>query len=100
MLLVLQVGWNLESTSDGNARWRFWITTRFFISSWSSSAKSNYTTTIAHFLAIIAAHPQLEEKLHYCGAYKIPRDVEGDSENVHHICFGFDEALETFGVRF
>ncbi|GES96282.1 hypothetical protein GLOIN_2v1482460 [Rhizophagus clarus] len=33
----------------------------------TSAAKSNYTTAIAHFLAIIAAHPQLEEKLQYCG---------------------------------
>lgn len=60
----------------------------------ASAAKSNYTTAIAHFLAIIAAHPQLEEKLQYCGSFKIPRD------DARHICFGFDEALETFGVRF
>ncbi|RGB28323.1 hypothetical protein C1646_767972 [Rhizophagus diaphanus] len=66
----------------------------------ASAAKSNYTTAIAHFLATLAAHPQLEEKLHYCGAFKIPHDAEDDPENVHHICFGFDEALETFGVRF
>ncbi|RIA82263.1 hypothetical protein C1645_835640 [Glomus cerebriforme] len=33
---------------------------------YASAAKSNYTTAIAHFLATIAAHPQLEEKLNYC----------------------------------
>ena len=62
----------------------------------ASAAKSNYTTAIAHFLATIAAHPRLEEKLRYCGAFKIPHDVDDE----RHICFGFDEALETFGVRF
>ncbi|GBC20785.2 cytochrome P450 [Rhizophagus irregularis DAOM 181602=DAOM 197198] len=67
---------------------------------YASAAKSNYTTAIAHFLATIAAHPQLEEKLRYCGAFKIPYDADSDSENVRHVCFGFDEALETFGVRF
>lgn len=67
---------------------------------YASAAKSNYTTAIAHFLATIAAHPQLEEKLRYCGAFKIPYDAESDPENVRHVCFGFDEALETFGVRF
>ncbi|GET01797.1 hypothetical protein GLOIN_2v1482460 [Rhizophagus clarus] len=64
---------------------------------YASAAKSNYTTAIAHYLSIIAAHPKLEERLNYCGAFKIPRDVNEDSR---HICFGFDEALETFGVRF
>ncbi|PKY61769.1 hypothetical protein RhiirA4_523616 [Rhizophagus irregularis] len=64
---------------------------------YASAAKSNYTTAIAHFLATIAAHPQLEEKLNHCSAFKIPHDIDG---GLHHICFGFDEALETFGVRF
>jgi hypothetical protein len=68
---------------------------------YASAAKSNYTTAIAHFLATIAAHPQLEEKLNHCGAFKIPHDTDGDLENNgNHVCFGFDEALETFGVRF
>ncbi|GES78499.1 hypothetical protein GLOIN_2v1482460 [Rhizophagus clarus] len=64
---------------------------------YASAAKSNYTTAIAHYLSIIAAHPKLEERLNYCSAFKIPRDVNEDSR---HVCFGFDEALETFGVRF
>ncbi|RHZ58203.1 hypothetical protein Glove_375g84 [Diversispora epigaea] len=59
----------------------------------ASAAKSNYTTAIAHFLSTITAYPRLEEKLRYCGAFKI-------SNKDRHICFGFDEALETFGVRF
>ena len=60
---------------------------------YASTAKSNYTTAIAHFLSTIAAHPKLEEKLRYYNAFKIPnKDC--------HVCFGFDEALETFGVRF
>ncbi|POG77403.1 hypothetical protein GLOIN_2v1473966 [Rhizophagus irregularis DAOM 181602=DAOM 197198] len=64
---------------------------------YASAAKSNYTTAIAHYLSIIAAHPKLEERLNYCGTFKIPRDVNEDSR---HVCFGFDEALKTFGVRF
>ncbi|GES77224.1 hypothetical protein GLOIN_2v1482460 [Rhizophagus clarus] len=64
---------------------------------YASAAKSNYTTAIAHFLATIAAHPQLEKKLNYCSAFKIPHDIDS---GLHHVCFGFDEALETFGVRF
>jgi hypothetical protein len=64
---------------------------------YASAAKSNYTTAIGHFLATIAAHPQLEEKLNHCSAYKIPHDIDS---GLHHVCFGFDEALETFGVRF
>jgi len=64
---------------------------------YASAAKSNYTTAITHYLSIIAAHPKLEERLNYCDAFKIPRDTNEDSR---HVCFGFDEALETFGVRF
>jgi hypothetical protein len=67
---------------------------------YASAAKSNYTTAIAHHLSIIAAHPELEEKLRYCDAFKIPHDIDKDPNNARHICFGFDEALETFGVRF
>uniref|UniRef100_U9UJM6 Uncharacterized protein n=1 Tax=Rhizophagus irregularis (strain DAOM 181602 / DAOM 197198 / MUCL 43194) TaxID=747089 RepID=U9UJM6_RHIID len=69
----------------------------FPASLYASAAKSNYTTAIAHYLSIIAAHPKLEERLNYCGTFKIPRDVNEDSR---HVCFGFDEALKTFGVRF
>ncbi|GES97125.1 hypothetical protein GLOIN_2v1482460 [Rhizophagus clarus] len=57
---------------------------------YASAAKSNYTTAIAHFLATIAAHPQLEKKLNYCSAFKIPHDIDS---GLHHVCFGFDEDL-------
>src|SRR2546421_6028146 len=67
---------------------------------YASAAKSNYMTAIAHYLSIIAAHSRLEEKLRYCGAFKIPHNIDEDPNNARHICFGFDEALETFGVRF
>ena len=67
---------------------------------YASAAKSNYTTAIAHFLAIMEVHPQLKERLHYCSAFKIPCDIDENPENARHVCFGFDEALETFGVRF
>jgi hypothetical protein len=62
----------------------------------ASAAKSNYTTAIAHYLSTIAAHPQLEEKLNYFSSFKIPRD----DDDPYHVCFGFDEALETFSVRY
>ncbi|RHZ79662.1 hypothetical protein Glove_142g54 [Diversispora epigaea] len=57
---------------------------------YASAAKSNYTTSIAHFLSTIAAYPQLKKKLHHCGAFKI------SNKDARHICFGFDEALEIF----
>jgi hypothetical protein len=66
----------------------------------ASAGKNRYTTAISHHLAIIASHPQLEEKLRIVGGYKIPRDVEENIESAQHICFAFDEALETFGVKF
>ena len=67
---------------------------------YASAAKSNYTTAIAHFLAAIEAHPELKERLRYCGAFKIPYDVDENPESARHVCFGFDEALETFGVKY
>ncbi|RHZ77506.1 hypothetical protein Glove_177g73 [Diversispora epigaea] len=62
----------------------------------ASAAKFNYATAIAHYLATITAYPQLKERLHYAGSFKIPHE-ESDSR---HICFAFDEALETFGVKY
>ncbi|RGB23078.1 hypothetical protein C1646_775049 [Rhizophagus diaphanus] len=64
---------------------------------YASAAKSNYTTAIAHYLSIIVAYPKLEERLNYCSAFKIPRNVNKDSR---HVYFGFNEVLEIFGVRF
>ncbi|GBB92691.1 hypothetical protein RclHR1_20420001 [Rhizophagus clarus] len=94
------MGWYLESASDGNAHRKLWSATNSLSAAaplYASAAKSNYTTAIAHYLSIIAAHPKLEERLNYCGAFKIPCDVNEDSR---HVCFSFDETLETFGVRF
>ncbi len=65
---------------------------------YTSAAKSNYTIAIAYFLAIIAAYSQLKEKLRYCNTYKIPYNTN-NSKNTHTY-FGFDEALETYDVRF
>ncbi|RHZ69685.1 hypothetical protein Glove_280g12 [Diversispora epigaea] len=64
---------------------------------YASVAKSNYTTAMAHYLSIIVAHSNLEKKLNYCSAFKIPYDINEDPQ---HICFDFDETLETFDVRF
>ncbi|RGB36565.1 hypothetical protein C1646_757956 [Rhizophagus diaphanus] len=62
----------------------------------ASAAKSNYITAIVHFLATIAMYPQLKEKLLHVSSFKIPHE----NNNYHHTCFSFDEALETFGVKF
>ncbi|RHZ56814.1 hypothetical protein Glove_396g30 [Diversispora epigaea] len=62
----------------------------------ANATKFNYATAIAHYLATITAYPQLKERLHYAGSFKIPHE-ESDSR---HICFAFDEALETFGVKY
>ncbi|RHZ69299.1 hypothetical protein Glove_284g69 [Diversispora epigaea] len=67
---------------------------------YASAGKFNYTTAIAHFLASIAKYPKFKKKLNYCGAFKIPQNINNNSENLHHICFGFDKALETFGVKY
>ena len=60
---------------------------------YASTAKSNYTIAITHFLSTIAAYSKLEEKLRYYSAFKIPNKNR-------YVCFGFDEALKTFSVRF
>ncbi|GET01202.1 hypothetical protein GLOIN_2v1482460 [Rhizophagus clarus] len=63
----------------------------------TSAAKFNYTIAIAHFLSTIVAYPKFEEKLRYCCSFKIPNK---NFKNAHPTYFGFDEALETFGVKF
>ncbi len=67
---------------------------------YTSTAKSNYTTAIAHFLATIKAYLELKERLHYCNAFKIPYDIDKNPKSAHHVCFGFDEALETFDLKY
>ena len=53
--------------------------------------KLNYTKSIIYFLALIIKYPRLKELLHYAGSINLIK--EG-----HY--FAFDEALETFGIKF
>ncbi|RIA90783.1 hypothetical protein C1645_822932 [Glomus cerebriforme] len=62
----------------------------------ASAVKSNYITAIAYFLASLATHLRLKEKLNHAGSFKIPHE----NNDSHHTCFGFDEALKTFGIKF
>ncbi|RHZ57214.1 hypothetical protein Glove_392g9 [Diversispora epigaea] len=61
----------------------------------ASAGKHNYTTAIAHHLSTLAKYPKLNQKLQEVGAFKLIPNNENS-----HICFAFDEALETFRVRF
>ncbi|RGB23963.1 hypothetical protein C1646_773755 [Rhizophagus diaphanus] len=38
-----------------------------------------------------------KEKLNHCSAFKISHDIDG---SLHHVCFRFNKALKTFGIRF
>jgi len=61
----------------------------------TSAGKSNYSTSVAHFLGLLAQYPKLEEKLQFATSVKIDND---EKRKGHY--FAFDEALETFGVKF
>ena len=67
-----------------------------------NAAKSNYTTTIAQYLFFLKKFSILNEKLQHIGSFKISNSSNNniENENSKNVCFGFDEALETFGVRF
>ncbi len=67
---------------------------------YANTAKSNYTTAIAYFFTTIEAYPELKERLHYCDAFKIPYDIDENPESIRHVCFGFDETLKTFGMKY
>ncbi|RHZ63144.1 hypothetical protein Glove_332g15 [Diversispora epigaea] len=58
-----------------------------------AAGKSNYALSVVHFRAILEKHPKLEEKLRYVASVKI-------SDNKKGHFFAYDEALETFGVKF
>ncbi|RHZ51289.1 hypothetical protein Glove_481g108 [Diversispora epigaea] len=60
-----------------------------------SAGKSNYSTSVAQYLGILAQYPKLEEKLECASSVKI----DDDEKRKYHY-FAFDEALETFGVKF
>ncbi|RHZ88408.1 hypothetical protein Glove_23g145 [Diversispora epigaea] len=53
--------------------------------------KINYTRSTIHFLAIIAKNPKIQTLLKYASSVNL-------TQNGHY--FAFDEALETFGVKF
>jgi len=55
------------------------------------AGKLNYTRSTVHFLAIFAKHPQIQLLLKYASSVNLTRDG-------HY--FAFDEALETFRVKF
>ena len=61
-----------------------------------SARKSNYAVAIAQHLSTLIKYPKLNEILQHVGAFRIPKNTN----NQKHICFGFDEALETFGIHF
>ncbi|RHZ84783.1 hypothetical protein Glove_75g68 [Diversispora epigaea] len=58
-----------------------------------SAGKSNYAQSVAHFFGILEKYPKLEEKLQYVSSFKVSEEKRG-----HFLAF--DEALETFGVKF
>src|SRR5215204_4590658 len=65
-----------------------------------SAGKSNYAVAIAQHLSTLIKYPKLDKILQYVGAFRIPKNIDEKNKNQKPICFGFDEALETFGVHF
>jgi len=65
-----------------------------------SASKSNYALAIAQHLSTLTKYPKLNEILQYVGAFRIPKNIDDENEDQKPVCFGFDEALETFGVHF
>ncbi|RHZ90049.1 hypothetical protein Glove_8g125 [Diversispora epigaea] len=55
------------------------------------AGKINYTRSTIHFLAIIDKNPKIQTLLKYASSVNL-------TQNGHY--FAFDEALETFGVKF
>ena len=66
-----------------------------FAGLFASAGKSNYSVSVTQYLGILAQHPKLEEKLECASSVKIDND---EKRKGHY--FAFDEALETFGVKF
>ncbi|RHZ48801.1 hypothetical protein Glove_541g10 [Diversispora epigaea] len=66
-----------------------------FAGLFASAGKSNYSTSVAQYLGILAQYPKLEKKLECVSSIKIDED---EKRKGHY--FAFDEALETFGVKF
>ncbi|RHZ84801.1 hypothetical protein Glove_74g102 [Diversispora epigaea] len=56
-----------------------------------TAGKNNYMKSVVQYLSIVTKYPSLLKLLHYAGSVNLTRD--------NHY-FAFDEALETFGVKF
>ncbi|RHZ56362.1 hypothetical protein Glove_402g38 [Diversispora epigaea] len=61
----------------------------------ASAGKSRYASSVCHFFNILTKFPQLENKLRCVASIKINDD---EKRKGHY--FAYDEALETFGVKF
>ncbi|RHZ81047.1 hypothetical protein Glove_126g4 [Diversispora epigaea] len=61
----------------------------------ASAGKSHYTSSVCHFFGILTKFPQLEYKLNCVASIRID-----DNEKRKGHYFAYDEALETFGVKF
>ncbi|CAB4404002.1 unnamed protein product [Rhizophagus irregularis] len=66
-----------------------------FAGLFTSAGKSNYSSSVTQYLGMLAQYPKLEEKLECVSSVKIDND---EKRKGHY--FAFDEALETFGVKF
>ncbi|RHZ78052.1 hypothetical protein Glove_168g330 [Diversispora epigaea] len=56
-----------------------------------TAGKNNYMKSVVQYLSIVTKYPNLLKLLHYAGSVNLTRD---------NYYFAFDEALETFGVKF
>src|SRR5437868_1391362 len=56
-----------------------------------TAGKNNYMKSVIQYLSIIAKYPRLKTLLYYAGSVNLNRDGH---------FYAFDEALETFGMKF
>ncbi|PKC55125.1 hypothetical protein RhiirA1_403120 [Rhizophagus irregularis] len=61
----------------------------------ASAAKTRYASSVCHFIGILEKFPRLEDKLRYAASIRI----DHNEKRKRHF-FAYDEALETFGVKF
>ncbi|EXX62975.1 hypothetical protein GLOIN_2v1761251 [Rhizophagus irregularis DAOM 181602=DAOM 197198] len=61
----------------------------------ASAAKTRYASSVCHFIGILEKFPRLEDKLRYAASIRI----DHNEKRKGHF-FAYDEALETFGVKF
>ncbi len=55
---------------------------------------------LQHHLFFQVRENQIMQILQHVGSFRIPKNIDDRNENQKPICFGFDEALKTFGVHF